>query len=60
MEKYNEITKCIKCGNTQATSEFMVILDGFIVKEEVIIRNCANCDFTWHEAPLDAKEDEIN
>lgn len=65
--KYNRSTPCKKCGNTDASTEWMPAGKEFDLPRgrlfemqealtELMLRKCQNCGWVWTEKPL--KEEE--
>jgi hypothetical protein len=62
MNTYNRDTPCLKCWETNASSEYesalyLCDLDmlGKELRPEVIRRTCRNCGYVWDEKPIEVK-----
>jgi len=66
MDVYNQEAECPKCGCKDINNCFRHKGEHFYdtseaynyshnAEEDLIERTCKNCNFTWHEAPLDNK-----
>ena len=59
MEKFKQNRKCVKCGSLDIVNSFHDVGE-FVkyieVKFPYINRHCRNCQYNWHERPLDYKE----
>ena len=53
MERYNEKSKCCKCGNLYISINYVGGVGTKFV--DCIRRNCQRCGYSWYEEPLDVE-----